>query len=149
MRLLNFLVIAALMAQQAPLSKGLSVQNSPATPLTLANGFNCSTQTTQSNYAVNPYYRLGMVQVYNLGNNKDQKNDATIDYQILDLATNKQILDTQESAAKLNPNADQLTLEKSMPLASLQPGKYQVTIKVNDGNLKQQIAQSANFNVEQ
>ncbi len=89
------------------------------------------------------------MQVYNLGIGKDQKNDATIDYQILDLATNKQILDTQESAAKLNPNADQLTLEKSMPLASLQPGKYQVTIKVNDGNLKQHIEQSQPFNVEQ
>jgi GWxTD domain-containing protein len=89
------------------------------------------------------------MQVYNLGIGKDQKNDATIEYQILDLATNKQILDTQESAAKLNPNADQLTLEKSMPLASLQPGKYQVTIKVNDGNLNQHIAQSADFNVEQ
>jgi GWxTD domain-containing protein len=89
------------------------------------------------------------MQVYNLGINKEQKNDATIEYQILDLATNKEILDTQESAAKLNPNADQLTLEKSLPLASLQPGKYQVTIKVNDGNLKQQIAESANFNVEQ
>ena len=34
--------------------------------MTLANGFNCSTQTTQSNYAVNPNYRLGMVQVYSL-----------------------------------------------------------------------------------
>jgi len=89
------------------------------------------------------------MQVYNLGINKEQKNDATIDYQILDLATNKQILDTQESAAKLNPNADQLTLEKSMPLASLQPGKYQVTIKVNDDNLKQQVLKSATFNVEQ
>lgn len=89
------------------------------------------------------------MQVYNLGIGKDQKNDATIEYQILDLATNKQILDTQESAGKLNPNADQLTLEKSMPLASLQPGKYQVTIKVNDDNLKQQIVQSQPFNVEQ
>ena len=36
------------------------------TPMTLANGFNCSTQTTQSNYAVNPDYRLGMVQIYNI-----------------------------------------------------------------------------------
>ena len=90
------------------------------------------------------------MQVYNLGINTDSKrNDATIEYQILDMATNKQILDTQESAAKLNPNADQLTLEKSMPLAGLQPGKYQVTIKVNDGVLKQQIAQSAAFVVEQ
>jgi len=89
------------------------------------------------------------MQVYNLGIGDNKQNNATIEYQILDTATNKQILNTEESAAKLNPNADQLTLEKSLPLASLQPGKYQVTIKVNDGNSKQQIAQSAPFVVEQ
>ena len=39
-----------------------------ATNLTLANGYNCSTQqTTLSNYAVDPNYRLGMVQIYNFG----------------------------------------------------------------------------------
>jgi hypothetical protein len=48
----------------------------------------------------------------------------------------------------LSPHSDQVTLEKSMPLASLQPGKYQVTIKVNDGVSKQQIAQSAPFVVD-
>jgi GWxTD domain-containing protein len=89
------------------------------------------------------------MQVYNLGIGDNKRNDATIEYQVLDLATNKQILDSQESAAKLNPNADQLTLEKTMPLASLEPGRYQVTIKVNDGVSKQQIAQSAPFIVEQ
>jgi hypothetical protein len=36
-----------------------------------------------------------------------------------------------------------------MPLASLEPGRYLVTIKVNDGVSKQQIAQSAPFIVEQ
>jgi len=89
------------------------------------------------------------MQVYNLGIGDDKKNNATIDYQILDLATNKQILNASETAAKLNPNADQLTLEKTMPLASLAPGKYQVVIKVNDGVSKQQIAESAPFNVVQ
>jgi len=35
--------------------------------LTLANGFGCSTaDTIQNNYAVDPNYRLGMVQTYNL-----------------------------------------------------------------------------------
>jgi GWxTD domain-containing protein len=89
------------------------------------------------------------MQVYNLGIGNDKKNDATIDYQILDMATNKQILSAEETAAKLNPNADQLTLEKTMPLASLSPGKYQVVIKVNDGVSKQRIAESAAFNVVQ
>jgi len=41
-----------------------------------------------------------------------------------------------------------VTLEKSLPLASLQPGKYQVTIKVDDGISKQQIAESAPFTVD-
>lgn len=35
--------------------------------MTLTNGFNCTTLPTQSSYAVDPNYRLGMVQVYNLG----------------------------------------------------------------------------------
>lgn len=89
------------------------------------------------------------MQVYNLQIGDDKKNNATIEYQVLDMATNKQILQAEETASKLNPNADQLTLEKTMPLASLAPGKYQVVIKVNDGNSKQQIAESAPFNVVQ
>jgi len=90
------------------------------------------------------------MQVYNLGIGVDtKKNDATIEYQILDLATNKQILDSSESASKLNPNADQLTLEKTMSLATLEPGRYQVTIMVNDANKQQKIAQSVPFTVIQ
>jgi GWxTD domain-containing protein len=89
------------------------------------------------------------MQVYNLGiDEKSKQNGATIEYEILDVATNKTILDTQELTSKTNPNADQVTIEKSLPLASLQPGKYQVNIKVNDGVTKQQIADSALFNVD-
>jgi GWxTD domain-containing protein len=73
------------------------------------------------------------MQVYNLGiDEKSRQNGATIEYQILDVTTNKAILETQELTSKTNPNADQVTIEKSLPLASLQPGKYQVNIKVND-----------------
>jgi len=89
------------------------------------------------------------MQVYNLGiDEKSKQNGATIQYQVMDMATNKAVIDTQELTAKLNPNADQVTLEKSMPLASLQPGKYQVTIKINDGISKQQIAETAPFVVD-
>ncbi len=89
------------------------------------------------------------MQVYNLGiDEKSKQNGATIEYQIMDMATNKSVLDAQETTNKISPNADQVTLEKSMPLASLQPGKYQVSIKVNDGVSKQQIAQSAPFVVD-
>jgi hypothetical protein len=43
-------------------STGCTPQN-----MTLAHGFNCDSALTQSSYAVDPNYRLGMVQVYNLG----------------------------------------------------------------------------------
>ena len=89
------------------------------------------------------------MQVYNLGiDEKSKQNGATIEYQILDMATNKAILQTQESTTKTNPNADQVTIEKTLPLGSLQPGKYQVNIRVNDGITKQQIAESAPFIVD-
>jgi GWxTD domain-containing protein len=89
------------------------------------------------------------MQVYNLGiDEKSKQNGATIEYQIMDMATNKAVLQTQELTSKTSPNADQVTIEKSLPLASLQPGKYQVNIKVNDGISKQQIAESAPFTVD-
>jgi len=89
------------------------------------------------------------MQVYNLGiDDKTRQNNATVDYEIVNLATNKPVLSAQELTTKLNPNADQLTLEKSMPLASLQPGMYQVSIKVNDAVNKEHTEESAKFQVE-
>jgi GWxTD domain-containing protein len=89
------------------------------------------------------------MQVYNLGiDEKTKKNNATITYEIMDLGANKSVLNTQELTAKLSPNADQLTLEKSLPLASLQPGQYQLSIKVNDAVTKQETKELAKFTVE-
>jgi hypothetical protein len=89
------------------------------------------------------------MQVYNLGiDEKSKQNNATIEYQITDLNTNKPVLDAQELTTKMSPNAEQLTLEKSLPLASLQPGLYQVSIKVNDVVTKQQTEMSAKFSVD-
>jgi hypothetical protein len=39
-------------------------------------------------------------------------------------------------------------VEKTLPMAGLQPGKYKVNIKVNDTISKQEIAKSAPFVVE-
>ncbi|WP_158751883.1 GWxTD domain-containing protein [Acidobacterium sp. S8] len=89
------------------------------------------------------------MQVYNLGiDEKSKQNAATIQYEIVDLASNKTIFDMQEDSKKLGANSDQVTLEKSVPLANLQPGKYQIWIKVNDSISNQKIAQSAPFTVE-
>jgi GWxTD domain-containing protein len=89
------------------------------------------------------------MQVYNLGiDEKTRQNDATVTYEIMDLGSNKPVLNTQESTKKISPNADQLTLEKSLPLASLQPGQYQLSIKVNDQVSKHQTEETAKFSVD-
>ncbi|HET8636052.1 MAG TPA: GWxTD domain-containing protein, partial [Acidobacteriaceae bacterium] len=89
------------------------------------------------------------MQVYNLGiGDKTKQNDAKITYEIINAETKKMLLDTTEDSHKLGANMDQLTIEKSLPLASLQPGKYLVKIMVDDSVSKQEIAQSAPFTVE-
>ena len=54
--------IANQMAQQSPLSKSLRVQNSPGTPLTLANGFIGDPNITANTFAVDPNFRVGYAQ---------------------------------------------------------------------------------------
>ncbi len=86
------------------------------------------------------------MQVYNLGiDEKSKQNSATVNYQIVDMANNKTVLDSSEDS---KTNSDQMTLEKTLPLGGLVPGKYQVRIKINDSVSKQEIAQMAPFTVE-
>jgi GWxTD domain-containing protein len=89
------------------------------------------------------------MQIYNLGINEATKsNNATVTYQIIDTANNTVVFEKQLQSSQLEPHSDQLTVEKTLPVAGLQPGKYKVTIKVNDEISKQEIAQSAPFIVE-
>ena len=59
------------LAQQAPLSKTLSVQNSAACPLSLANGFNPCSTTTANTFAVDPNFRVGYAQTWQLALQRD------------------------------------------------------------------------------
>ncbi len=54
--------IASQMAQQSPLSKSLSVANSPANPLSLANGFIAAPGITPNTFAIDPDFRIGYAQ---------------------------------------------------------------------------------------
>lgn len=66
-----YLSSAQMMAQQAPLSKSLTVANSSTCPLTLANGFiNCAGVTADT-YAVDPNLRVGYAQVWQLSVQSD------------------------------------------------------------------------------
>jgi GWxTD domain-containing protein len=89
------------------------------------------------------------MQVYNLGvDEKTKKPSATVEYQVVDTATNQAVVDFTESTATMGNVGEQITVAKSVPLSSLQPGVYQVTIKVNDQVSKQSIAPSAKFAVQ-
>ncbi len=63
--------IAQQMAQQAPLSTSLTVSNSAACPLTLANGFNTCPSVTPDTYAIDPNFRIGYLQTWNLAVQRD------------------------------------------------------------------------------
>ena len=66
-----YLSVAEAMAQQSPLSKSVSVANSAACPLTLANGFvNCG-GTTANTFAVDPHLRVGYAQTWQLAVQRD------------------------------------------------------------------------------
>ena len=89
------------------------------------------------------------LQFYNLGIDEATKsNSATVTYQIVNAVTGQVLLQKQMESKDLGAHSDQLTVEKTLPVAGLQPGKYKVTVKINDAISKQEIAQSAPFVVE-
>jgi hypothetical protein len=89
------------------------------------------------------------MQVYNLGIDEATKsNQATVTYQITDAASGTVMLENHIESKDLGAHSDQLTVAKTLPIAGLQPGKYAVTIKINDAISKQEIARSASFVVE-
>jgi GWxTD domain-containing protein len=89
------------------------------------------------------------MQVYNLGvDEKTHKPSATIEYNITNLATNKSVVQKTESTDTMGNLGDQVTLQKSITAANLQPGIYKIEIKVNDNISKQTIDPSAVFAVE-
>ncbi|MGA9980858.1 MAG: TonB-dependent receptor, partial [Candidatus Sulfotelmatobacter sp.] len=59
------------LAQQAPFSKSLSVQNSAVCQLTLANGFNACSAITPDTFAVDPNSRVGYAQTWQLSVQRD------------------------------------------------------------------------------
>ncbi len=63
--------IAAMMSQQAPLSKSLSVQNSSANPLSLASAFNSSVGITLTTFAADPNFRTGYSQNWQISVQRD------------------------------------------------------------------------------
>jgi len=89
------------------------------------------------------------MQVYNLGtDDKTHKPSATVEYNVINAATNKAVIHTVESTEQMGNIGDQVTLEKPLSASSLEPGVYRIQIKVNDNISKQMVDPSATFAVE-
>ncbi|HEY7856633.1 MAG TPA: GWxTD domain-containing protein, partial [Terriglobales bacterium] len=86
------------------------------------------------------------MQIYNLQTDKiTHKPSATINYNIENLATLKSVLDHTEDSTDIANASDQLTIEKTLPLASLPPSTYRLTITVTDKLSTQRIAPQTSF----
>ena len=89
------------------------------------------------------------MQVYNLSvDEKTHKPSATFEYDIVNATTNKQIVHAVESSEKMGNLSDQVTLQKTVAAANLDPGVYRIQIKVSDNISKQSIDPTATFAVQ-
>ena len=89
------------------------------------------------------------MQVYNLAvDQKSHKPSATFEYDIVNAATNKSVVHAVDSSETMGNLGDQVTLQKAVASAKLDPGVYRIQIKVNDNISKQTVDPSATFAVE-
>jgi hypothetical protein len=70
--------IALLLAEQPPFSKTLSVENTAANPLTLANGFVAPPNTASNTFAVDPNFRVGYAHDWQVSLQRDLPGSLTV-----------------------------------------------------------------------
>jgi 5-hydroxyisourate hydrolase-like protein (transthyretin family) len=89
------------------------------------------------------------MQIYNLSvDDKTHKPSATVQYEVINAATNKAVVHTVESTEQMGNVGDQVTLQKTLSAANLGPGVYRIEIKVDDKLSKQMVDPTATFAVE-
>ena len=95
--------------------------------------------------------RLGIyTQFYNFGpDEKTKKPNGSIQYEIVKNGVEKPVLDyTEEISTIPGASAQQVTVEKLLPLMTLEPGQYTLKMKVMDKNRDQVLTPTANFTVK-
>ncbi len=89
------------------------------------------------------------MQVYNLSvDGKTHKPSASVEYNVVDVVTNKAVIHTVENTEQMGNIGEQVTLQKTLSASSLQPGVYKMNIKVNDNLSKQALDPSVTFSIE-
>jgi len=89
------------------------------------------------------------VQLYNFQPDETtQKPNGVIEYEIVKKGTGEKVLEFAEEVSNIeNASATQVTVEKILPLKTLEPGQYTLRLKVQDKNRNQVLNQAATFTV--
>ena len=92
--------------------------------------------------------RLGIyLQVYNLATDEEtHKPSATVEYALR--KNGQTLLQRTENSDQFKGASQQITVEKLLPLESLEPGQYELQVRVTDRIKKQSIAPTATFTVQ-
>jgi len=78
---------------------------------------------------------------------KSNKPQGTVEYEIVRTSDNRRVLEFTEEATELEGSASQLTIEKLLPLAGMEPGQYTLRVKVTDRLKNSSLTQSAQFSI--
>ena len=89
------------------------------------------------------------LQLYNFGpDEKTQKPNGTIDYEVVKNGTNQKVFEFSEEVTAIpDASAQQVTIEKLLPLTTLDPGQYTLKLKVTDKNRNQVLTPAVTFTV--
>jgi GWxTD domain-containing protein len=89
------------------------------------------------------------MQLYNFTpDEKTRKPSGTIDYEVIKNGSNEKIFDFSEEIEKIEgASSGQVTIEKLLPLQNMEPGQYQLRMKVQDKLGNQTLSPVVNFTV--
>jgi len=89
------------------------------------------------------------LQLYNFSaDEKTQKPNGVIEYEVVKKGTNQKVFEYTEDVSKMeNASANQVTVEKVLPLKALDPGQYELRMKVVDNNKNQTLTPTASFTI--
>ncbi len=102
------------------------------------------------NETFSPDERLGIyMQLYNFqGDEKTQKPNGTVSYEIVKQGSNEKVFEYSEDASTLPGSSTQLIIEKLLPLKTMQPGTYTLNVKAEDKNRNQVVTNTASFTIK-
>jgi hypothetical protein len=87
--------------------------------------------------------------IYNFGTDGENRiPEGEISFEVTKNGTNEKIFEVSEDVSKIpGASANQVTIEKLLPLNGLAPGTYTLRVKITDKNRNQTLTPSAQFTV--